>query len=142
MDKQEGEIVILPDPDTDVRMDNLRNCEGTPLTSAPPWMKAQQQALAKAALRYGTADYEATLSLTPRTPLVSRRTITNVKITSRSIEETVLLNFRIEQAGIRRVAFLYRSIWPRPGSRRGCSNKRRLSRRRMPPESQSQGWFA
>src|SRR5206468_3490839 len=106
VDKQEGEILILPDPDNEVRMDNLRNCEGTPLTSASPWMKTEQQSLAKAVLRYRTADYEATLSLTPRTPLISARTITNVKITSRSIEETVLLNFRIEQAGIRRVVFL------------------------------------
>lgn len=106
VEKQEGEIVILPGPDTDVRLDALRNCESSPLTAAPPWLKADQKPLAKAVLRYRTADYSATINLTPRTPLVSVRTITNVKLTSRSIEETILLNFRIDQAGIRRVAFL------------------------------------
>src|SRR5262249_12613014 len=73
---------------------------------APAWMNATQQPLAKASLRYRTADYGATINLAPRTPVVSARTITNIKITPRSIEETVLLTFRIEQAGIRIVAFL------------------------------------
>jgi hypothetical protein len=104
--KQSGEMVILPDPDTDVRLDNLRNAEAAPLTSAPAWMKPEQQRLAKATLRYRTADHTATLSLTTRTPLVSARSITNIKVTPRSIEETVLFNFRIEQAGIRSVSFL------------------------------------
>src|SRR5262249_19296870 len=106
VEKQEGEVLILPDPDTDVRLDNLRNCQTAPITTAPAWMKAEQQPLAKAVLRYRAADYAATLNLTPRTPVVSARTITNIKITPRSIEETVLLNFRVEQAGIHRVVFL------------------------------------
>src|SRR5207244_2792847 len=66
----------------------------------------EQKALAKAVLRYRTADYSATLTLAPRRPLVSARTISNVKITPRAIEETVLLNFQIEQAGVRRLVFL------------------------------------
>jgi len=106
MQKQEGEIFILPDPDTDVRLDNLQNCEGAPVTGGAAWMKAEQRPLAKAVVRYHSVDYAATLRLTPRTPLVSVRTITNVKITPTMIAETVLLDFRIEQAGIRSVAFL------------------------------------
>ena len=66
--KQEGEIVILPDPDTDVRLEDLHNAEAAPLMRGLGWMKAEQQPLAKALLRYRTADYAATLVLTPRTP--------------------------------------------------------------------------
>lgn len=104
--KQSGEIVVLPDSDTDVRLDNLRNAEAAPLTTAPAWMSAAQQPLAKAVLRYRTTDYAGTVNLTPRTPVVSARTVTNIKITPRSIEETVLLNFRIERAGVRSITFL------------------------------------
>jgi hypothetical protein len=70
------------------------------------WLAAEQQHLAKGALRFRSPDYGARLVLTPRTPQVSVRTITNVKVTPRAIEETILLNFKIEQAGIRRVSFL------------------------------------
>ena len=104
--KQEGEIVILPDPDTDVRAQDLKNADATPLTSGPGWMKSEQQPLARSVLRYRTADYAATLVLTARTPIVSARSITNIKITPQAIQETILLDFQIEQAGIRRVSFL------------------------------------
>lgn len=104
--KQEGEIVLVPDPDTDVRLDAVKNAETAPLTGGPGWMKGEQQPLAKAVLRYRAAGYGATITLTPRTPLIAARSISNVKITPRSIEETVLIDFQIDQAGIRRVSFL------------------------------------
>jgi hypothetical protein len=104
--KQEGDLVVLPDPDTDVRLDNVNNADSVLLMQAIGWLAADQQPLAKAALRFRSANYGATLVLTPRTPQVSVRTITNVKITPRAVEETILLNFKIEQAGIRRLSFL------------------------------------
>jgi hypothetical protein len=104
--KQEGEIVLVPDPDTDVRLDAVANAESAPLTAGPAWMKGEQQPLARAVLRHRLPSYAATVTLTPRTPIVSARSISNVKITARSIEETVLIDFQIEQAGIRRVSFL------------------------------------
>ncbi|HZN34589.1 MAG TPA: hypothetical protein VFB80_12260, partial [Pirellulaceae bacterium] len=104
--KQEGEIVLVPDPDTDVRLDQVTNADTAPLTGGPGWMKGEQQPLAKAVLRYRVPSHSATITLTPRTPIVSARSISNVKITPRSIEETILIDFQIEQAGIRRVSFL------------------------------------
>ncbi len=104
--KQEGEIVLVPDPDTDVRLDQVTNAQTAPLTGGPGWMKGEQQPLAKAVVRYLAANYAATVTLTPRTPIVSARSISNVKITPRSIEETVLIDFQIEQAGIRRISLL------------------------------------
>jgi hypothetical protein len=104
--KQEGEIVVLPDPDTDVRAENLKNAEASPLTSGPGWMKAEQQRLAKSLIRYRTADYAATLVLTARTPIIAAQSITNVKITPQAIQETISIGLQIDQAGIRELSFL------------------------------------
>jgi hypothetical protein len=104
--KQEGDFVVLPDPDTDVRLENIQNADNVLLMQAIGWLAPEQQPLAKGALRFRAPNYAANLVLTPRTPVVSARAITNVKVTPRAIEETILLNFQIEQAGIRRLAFL------------------------------------
>jgi hypothetical protein len=104
--KQEGDLVVLPDPDTDVRMEEIRNADSVLLMQAIGWLAAEQQHLAKGALRFRSPDYGARLVLTPRTPQVSVRTITNVKVTTKAIQETILLNFKIEQAGVRRFSFL------------------------------------
>ncbi|MEX2174690.1 MAG: hypothetical protein WD872_10035 [Pirellulaceae bacterium] len=104
--KQAGDLVVLPDPDTDVRLENLQNADSVLLMQAIDWLAAEQQPLAKAALRFRSPDYGASLVLTPRTPQVSVRTVTNVKVTPRAVEETILLNFQIEQAGIRKLSFL------------------------------------
>jgi hypothetical protein len=101
----EGELAILPDPDTDVRLENLENAENLPL-QALQWLAPEQRTLARAALRFRTAGYSAAIVLTPRTPQVSVRTISNIKVTPRAIEETILLNYQIEQAGVRQFAFL------------------------------------
>lgn len=106
IEKQEGDLVVLPDPDTDVRIENLKNAESVLLSQATGWLAAEQQSLAKGAIRLRSGDYGATLTLTPREPEVSVRTITNVKVTPRAIEETLFLDFDIKQAGIRRLSFL------------------------------------
>ncbi len=103
--KQEGDFVVLPDPDTDVRLENIQNADNVLLMQAIGWLAPEQQPLAKGALRFRAPNYAANLVLTPRTPQVSARTITNVKVTPRAIEETILLNFQIDQAGIRRLSF-------------------------------------
>ncbi|MCU0878555.1 MAG: hypothetical protein MUF06_12280 [Pirellulaceae bacterium] len=105
VERQEGELAILPDPDTDVRLEDVANAENLPLQSLG-WLGPDQRVLAKAALRYRAAGYGAAIVLTPRTPQVSVRTITNIKVTPRAIEETILLNYQIEQAGVRQFAFL------------------------------------
>ncbi|MCI0360789.1 MAG: hypothetical protein L0211_20110, partial [Planctomycetaceae bacterium] len=92
--KQEGDFVVLPDPDTDVRLENIQNADNVLLMQAIGWLAADQQPLAKGALRFRAPNYAANLVLTPRTPLVSARTVTNVKVTPRAIEETILLNFQ------------------------------------------------
>jgi hypothetical protein len=106
VEKQEGEIVVVTDRDTDVRLADVKGGDAAPLTSGPSWMVPEQQSRARAILRYRSVAYSANVVLTPRQPIVSARSITNVKITPQAIEETVVLDFRIEQAGIRSLSLL------------------------------------
>ena len=58
------------------------------------------------ALRYRTPDYAAQLLLSPRKPLVHCDTFTNVRVNDRTVEETILLDFTIREAGIRSLSFM------------------------------------
>ncbi|QDU31570.1 hypothetical protein ETAA8_67290 [Anatilimnocola aggregata] len=106
VERQQGEVVVLSDPDTDVQATNLKNCEAGLLQQTQRWLKADQQKLARVVLNYRVPDYSATFKLTRKTPRVSVRTVSNVKVTRRAIEETVLLDYQIADAGIHELQFL------------------------------------
>lgn len=106
VERQQGEIVVLSDPDTDVQAANLQNAETGLLQQSHSWLKAEQQPLARVVLKYRAADYSATFKLTRKTPRVTVRTVSNVKVTRRAIEETVLLEYQIAEAGIHELQFL------------------------------------
>ncbi len=103
---QSGVLVVVPEPDVEVRFEQLEGCEGTLLQQGPGWMVTQQRALAKASLRLTSADYRASLRLVRRIPEVTAQTISNILVTSRSVEETVLVDLDIQKAGIRQVSLL------------------------------------
>ena len=67
---------------------------------------APQQKITRLGLHYRSGDYAGTLRLVPRTPEVACDTITNVRVTDRALEETILLDFSIQNAGIREFSFL------------------------------------
>ena len=58
------------------------------------------------ALHYTQGDYAGRLRLRPRRPEVACDTISNVRVTDRTIEETILLDFDVQNAGIRQLSFL------------------------------------
>jgi hypothetical protein len=104
--RQTGVMMIVPEPDVEVRFGQLEDCEGTMLNQGPAWMIAQQRVLTKASLRFNSANYTAELKLVRRIPEVSARTISNVLVTSNSLEETVLVDLDIQQAGVRQISLL------------------------------------
>jgi len=106
VERQQGEIVVLSDPDTDVQAANLKNAETGLLQQTYGWLKGEQQPLARVALKYREPDHSATFKLTRKTPRVTMRSVTNVKVTRRAIEETILLEYQIADAGIHEVQFL------------------------------------
>ena len=69
------------------------------------WLNDDQQALARIALEYRGAEYAGKIQLTPRESRVVCDSVTNVRVTYRDIQETILLDFRILEAGIRQVSF-------------------------------------
>ena len=107
VDHQESDIVLQVDPAYEVRAANLQNCQNVLPQSVYSWLiQRQQRELARLVLRARNADYAGSLAFTRRQPKVTCRTITNTKITENTIEETILLDFSISDAGIRQVVFL------------------------------------
>jgi len=103
---QEGDIVVQADPAYRVEPRDLVNCETMLLTRTHTWLAENQRSLAKLALHYRGTEYGGLLRLSLQQPIVFCYTVTNVRVTSRAVEETVLLDFSIQNAGIREVAFL------------------------------------
>ncbi|RJP41167.1 MAG: hypothetical protein C4547_01955 [Phycisphaerales bacterium] len=103
---QHGEIAIQTDPAFDLAVEAIRNCREIPLERTYPWLAEPQRPLARAALSHSGVDYEAQLRITARRPVVTCTTITNVRVTQSTIEETLLLDFDVAQTGIREIVFV------------------------------------
>ena len=104
--QQTGDLVILPEPDTDVEATELTGLERIPSMEILGWLQPNQRALAKLALRYPDAAYAATLKLTPRTPQISAVSVTNVRVTPKAIEESLFFRFQVTDAGVRELTVL------------------------------------
>lgn len=105
VERQQGEIVIISDPDTDVQLTNIKNAEAGQLQQSLGWLKAKFHVGARAVLKYRDPNYSATFKLTRKTPRVAVRTLSNVKVTRRAIEETLMLEYQIADAGVREIKF-------------------------------------
>jgi len=105
VDRQQGEIAVQIDPAFNVESRDLQNCESVLLRRLHGWLNPGQREVTRLAVAYRGADYAGTLKFSAREPLVACTTISNVRITDRAIEETILLDFNIRQAGIRQLAF-------------------------------------
>ena len=103
---QSGQIAIQVDPALSVACKNLRDCESVLVQQFDSWLNPNQRSVTRLALRCRGANYSASLRFTPISPRVTAESITNIRITPFAIEETILLDFDIQQAGIREVRFL------------------------------------
>ncbi len=104
--KQNGYMAIQVDPALSVSTTELKNCESVLLKQVEAWLNRDQRSVTRAVLRTRGDDYDATLRLTKIQPRVTVQTVTNVRTTLFAIEETILLDFNIQQAGIRKIQFL------------------------------------
>ncbi|MCL4203879.1 MAG: DUF1559 domain-containing protein [Pirellulaceae bacterium] len=111
---QQGDIVVQIDPAFNVRATELKNCESILLSRVFGWLQAAQRPLARLALRHSNPDYDARLEITPRQPRVSGFTVTNVKVTNIAVEETIVVDLTIQDAGIREVSFLVPAAMGQP----------------------------
>ncbi|MCH8147708.1 MAG: hypothetical protein IH987_06885, partial [Planctomycetes bacterium] len=103
---QKGEIVVQSDPAIAVRTAELQGCREIALDRTYHWLSAEQRPLSRVAIRYSSPNFTGLVRLSFREPIVTCSTITNVRVTTTAVEETILLDFGIARAGIRRIEFL------------------------------------
>jgi len=106
VERQQGDVAVQVDPAFDVDAAELQHCETVLLGRLHAWLNPNQRDAARLGLHYARADYAGTLRLSPRKPDVVCDAISNVRVTDRAIEETILLDFTIRNAGVREVSFL------------------------------------
>ncbi len=105
VDRQEADLVVQVDPAFDVRARDLDGVEVVLLKRVQGWLSGGQRQLARLAFHMREPVYGGRLELSPRQPDVSGYTVSNVRVTSRALEETILLVFDIRRAGVRQVVF-------------------------------------
>ena len=106
VDRQQGDVAVQVDPAFDVEAVDLERCEKVLRSEIYGWLNPAHRDVTPLAIRYLGGDYRGTLRLSLRRPAVTCETITNVRVTDRAIEETLLLDFTIREAGIRQLEFL------------------------------------
>ena len=104
--RQEGDIAVQVDPVFEVEAGGLVHCESILRDRVRTWLKPEQYAVTPLALHYRQADYGGTLRLALLPQIVACDTTTNVRVTDRAVEETILLDFNVQQGGLREIAFL------------------------------------
>ncbi len=105
-DRQESSIVVQTDPGFDARVESLEGCQPVLLQQTYGWLAEEQRKLARLAIGCPSADFSGQVRLERRAPRVSCQTVSNLAVTTRAFEETILLDFTIEQAGVRQLSFL------------------------------------
>ncbi len=105
VDQQRGTIVVQVDPSLDARLVNLVKCTTELLSQAATWLAAEQRPLARLAVQYQATGFSGAIAISPRAPRITCDTVTNVRLTYREIQETILLDFHIERAGVRQIVF-------------------------------------
>lgn len=105
---EQGDIIIDTDAGVDVRTEQLVGCErvGSPaVVPQNPNFQTAPSPRPRAVLRCATKNYEGQLRFQSRTPQITAISISNVKVTRRSMEETLYFGWEIKEAGVHRFEF-------------------------------------
>jgi hypothetical protein len=106
--KDEGSIQVYSDPGFDMETESLQNCDvkaDTATTSLHGATLKESAADLRTHLVYKSKEYSGILHFVPRTPIITGITISNTKVTRRSLEETFYLEWNISNAGVHRLEF-------------------------------------
>ncbi len=103
--RQGGAIVVQADPSYEVRAENLQGCEPALLDSVKSWLANKQREAARTVIRFEAPQYNGQLQVSSRVPIITSYSVTNVRVTDRSIEETLFIEANIRSAGIREFVF-------------------------------------
>ncbi|MCC6127136.1 MAG: hypothetical protein IT426_19415 [Pirellulales bacterium] len=106
VERQQGDLAVQASDAYEVAALDLTNCERVMLDRFYGWLKPEQRTLTRLALQYRAGDYAGAVRLAPKKPEVTCDALTNVRITNRAIEETILLDYTIKNAGVRKFSFI------------------------------------
>ena len=105
---EQGDILIDTDAGVDVRTEQLVGCERVGSRGVVPPNPSSQTAQSpspRTVLRCASGNYQGQLRFQSRTPQLTSISISNVKVTRRSLEETLYLGWEIKEAGVHRFEF-------------------------------------
>ena len=107
VERQQCDLAVQVDPAYAIEAADLVGCSELKLFRQQyGWLNPGQRNLTRLAVHCSKPDYSGILKLSLRTPVVNCSTITNVRVTDRTIEETILLDYTIRDAGIQTLSFL------------------------------------
>lgn len=104
--RQSGDVAVQTDPSFDVELLDPASCESVLPGRLHGWLNPKQRELTRLSMHTVEGGYSGKLRLIPRKPDVSCNATTNMRITARTVEETILLNYHVARAGVRRFAFI------------------------------------
>ncbi len=104
-DQQHGSLVVQADPAYALRLEDLSGCEPALMASVQAWLDEKQRASVGAIVRIESIPYRGAIRAIAKTPVINSVTLTNVKVTDRRIEDTVLIQSKVESTGIRQFDF-------------------------------------
>ena len=103
--RQQGQVVVQTDPSFDVKILELNNCQQQSLETVAGWLQGGQRSLARLVLFHRDGNYGGSVQLERREAIVHGTTFTNIRVTDRAIEETILLDLNVSNAGIDEIVF-------------------------------------
>jgi len=103
--RQQGQWVIQADPFYTVEAEGLEHAETVPVSRTHGWLTGPQRPTARLAIAFTREDHQGRIRLLRRPVAITCTTFTNLRITDRVIEETVLLDYRISGSGAREFVF-------------------------------------
>jgi hypothetical protein len=99
------EFAIQTDPAYEVRSEALLNCSPR-LLGQLHWLTPENESQTQFGIQAQSHVFSGMILIEARTPDVRCETITNVRVTDRAVEETIMLDFTINKAGIQNLSFL------------------------------------
>lgn len=113
-DRQTGQIVVKSDTGYEIQPRQLTNVQASPvrgpsspaLRQVQSWLTPENRSAAQWVLSVSDhANYGGRLVAETRSPRVSATSVTNVRVTDQTIEESLLLRYQVSNAGLRQIGF-------------------------------------
>ena len=104
--RQQTELAVETPSGYQVEPVELRSCKVAPSTLLNPWINPAKAPAVRLAIQSDEPDFAARVTVKKRLASVSGSTINNLRVTPRSVEETILFDYTISDSSIDELTFL------------------------------------